>query len=190
MIYGLITVPAGTRLTHETAMGIDEKVHFVDAFGWIDTNYPDIANILKMDVSTYGIDVPVEYVDKGHSLENAPAPAPGTTDAPKILTTTEGENKAIARKFSDILHEWLGVDTMKKVVEINAMPGNENNCASHEFCDANEAVAEAFEKVLGREYCFYNDEEPHTEQQHANDTATLNAAWDIAKAAGFNSSSI
>lgn len=61
--YGEITVPAGTPLTHKTAMGIDEKIHFVNSYGWIEKNYPAIASILILDVSSYGIDVPVEYVD-------------------------------------------------------------------------------------------------------------------------------
>lgn len=62
MVYGQITVPAGTKLTHKTAMGDDPKYHFVDDFGWIDRNYPEIAKMLKMDVISYGIDVPVKYV--------------------------------------------------------------------------------------------------------------------------------
>lgn len=61
--YGEITVPKGTRLTHQTAMGIDESYHFVNEYGWIKTNYPNIANILLHDVSHYGINVPKEYVD-------------------------------------------------------------------------------------------------------------------------------
>jgi hypothetical protein len=61
--YGLITVPAGTKVTHQTACGLDEKIHFVNEYNWIDKNYPDFANILKMDVSSYGIDVPKEFID-------------------------------------------------------------------------------------------------------------------------------
>lgn len=62
--YGEITVPAGTRITHMTAMGMDEKIHFVNEFGWIDKNYPEFSSILKMDAQNYGIDVPIEYVQK------------------------------------------------------------------------------------------------------------------------------
>lgn len=61
--YGDITIPCGTPLTHQTASGIDVKYHFVNAFGWIDENYPTIANILKMDAQNYGINIPVEFVD-------------------------------------------------------------------------------------------------------------------------------
>ena len=63
MRYGEITVPKGTRTTHQTASGIDEFYNFVDEYGWIDENYPDIKNILKMDVSTYGINVPAKFLE-------------------------------------------------------------------------------------------------------------------------------
>lgn len=60
--YGEITVPAGTPVTHKTACGIDEKVHFVASTKWIYENYKDIDSILKHDVVYYGIDVPKEFI--------------------------------------------------------------------------------------------------------------------------------
>ena len=62
--YGEITVPKGTRLTHQTACGVNENSHFVNEFGWIDRDYKDVANILKHDVMYYGIDIPVEFIEK------------------------------------------------------------------------------------------------------------------------------
>lgn len=56
--YGSITVPKGTRVTHQTALGIDEKYHFVNEYEWIDKGYLKIANLLRMDVHNYGINVP------------------------------------------------------------------------------------------------------------------------------------
>lgn len=61
--YGNITVPKGTRLSHITASGKDERYHFVSEFEWIDKNYPDIAFGLHFDASTYGINIPAEFVD-------------------------------------------------------------------------------------------------------------------------------
>lgn len=60
--YGPITIPAGTRTTHHTAMGEDPNYNFVDEYGWIKNNYPDIANILHHDVYYHGIDIPKEYI--------------------------------------------------------------------------------------------------------------------------------
>lgn len=64
--YGTITVPAGTALTHRTAMGIDLDYHFVADYGWIADNYKSIDRVLLHDVQYYGINVPVEYVDYEH----------------------------------------------------------------------------------------------------------------------------
>jgi len=61
--YGLITIPAGTLLTHKTALGVDPAYHFVNSTNWIDKNYAHIANILRHDVVYTGINVPKEYVD-------------------------------------------------------------------------------------------------------------------------------
>ena len=63
MKYGEITVPAGTKVNHHTAMGEDEKYHFVCEYGWIKKQYPTFANILIWDVDHHGIDVPVEYIE-------------------------------------------------------------------------------------------------------------------------------
>lgn len=68
--YGVITVPAGVRLTHKTASGNDDDYHFVDEFEWIDTSYPDISDILKHDITHFGLDVPKEYVCYDKAWEN------------------------------------------------------------------------------------------------------------------------
>lgn len=60
--YGEIIVPKGTRLTHQTAIGIDKKYHFVDEYDWIIKHYPEINKVLKHDVFYYGIDIPKEFV--------------------------------------------------------------------------------------------------------------------------------
>ena len=62
MIYGQITVPAGTETTHKTACGIDLNYNFVDEYGWIKKYYPEISSILLHDVKYYGINVPKEYL--------------------------------------------------------------------------------------------------------------------------------
>ncbi len=62
MGYGQITVPAGTETTNQTAMGIDLNYNFVNEYGWIKNNYPEISNILLHDVKYHGINVPKEYL--------------------------------------------------------------------------------------------------------------------------------
>lgn len=61
--YGPITVPAGTKVTHQTALGPDPNYHFVDDLSWIERDYPTISGILRHDATYYGINVPKEYVE-------------------------------------------------------------------------------------------------------------------------------
>jgi len=61
--YGAITVPAGTKVTHQTALGIDENYHFVNEFEWVKVKYPDFSNTLIMDLDSYGLNIPKEYID-------------------------------------------------------------------------------------------------------------------------------
>ena len=81
---------------------------------------------------------------------------------------------ALSRKFSSILMEWLGKETMDDVVKVNA-ERNDNTCASHDHTDANMAMLEAFEVLFGRANDLQDD----------GDTDLWNAAWDKAKKQGF-----
>ncbi len=54
---------------------------------------------------------------------------------------------------------------------------DDRTCATHNFCDANVYMAEAFEATVGRE--------PDTSEQ--GDVAMWNSAWDMALRAGFAS---
>lgn len=52
----------------------------------------------------------------------------------------------------------------------NSTETNINCCHSHDFCDANETMAEAFKEVLGRDIDLQSD----------IDTALWNGAWNYA----------
>jgi hypothetical protein len=64
--YPPFVVPAGTRVSHMTAMGEDPNYHFVDEFEWVKKS--SIAewchnwDFVISDMKTYGIDIPKEYV--------------------------------------------------------------------------------------------------------------------------------
>ena len=58
MRHGKVTVPKGTKVTHQTALGIDENYHFVDDLSWI----PKDNFLLRHDVTYYGINVPKELI--------------------------------------------------------------------------------------------------------------------------------
>ena len=63
MNHGIITVPKGTEVTHETAMGYDVNYNFVLDVSWVKPFYDDTPNLaLIHDINTYGINVPKEYM--------------------------------------------------------------------------------------------------------------------------------
>lgn len=55
-----IVIPKGTRTTHKTALGVDEKYNFIDDFSWIAKNMP----LMKHDAMYYGIDIPADKVER------------------------------------------------------------------------------------------------------------------------------
>jgi hypothetical protein len=92
------------------------------------------------------------------------------------LPTTD----ALARRFAAVLLEWLGATTLRDVNARNATYaaeyGDPNRvCATHDFCDANQAMLDALESLHGPDYEL-SDDAVH---------ALINAAWTQAKAAGF-----
>lgn len=66
--YGIITVPKGTRVTHQTAMGVDENYNFVADLSWIplvEHNGRKIKQYgLIHDLTFYGLNVPKQYIEE------------------------------------------------------------------------------------------------------------------------------
>ena len=61
--YGILTIPKGTLLTHQTANGFDEKYHFVNEFSWVELTEDGTKQFgLLHDLEYRGINVPKEYV--------------------------------------------------------------------------------------------------------------------------------
>ena len=85
----------------------------------------------------------------------------------------------LAAVFAEVLHEWLTPAQMREVVARNEHYGNA--CASHDFCDANMAMDEAFTKTQGREL-----EMGEGTRQSRADVALWNGAWAIAKRMNFD----
>jgi hypothetical protein len=74
----------------------------------------------------------------------------------------------LAREFSRILKLWLTAEQMAQVVADNAQEDSDSSvCHSHDYCDANMAMAQALSN-LGM-----------------FDPLDWNAAWDMAKANHF-----
>jgi hypothetical protein len=78
-------------------------------------------------------------------------------------------------EFARILRDELGNRYMREIVARNAAEADSRVCHSHDFIDANIVMAEAFERVMGRE----------ADTQDGADLDLFNGAWDAAKASGF-----
>ena len=93
----------------------------------------------------------------------------------------------LAREFAKEITEWLGVETMREVVRLNASyVGTEFDgcCATHNFCDANMAMLRCFERVMEKE--FHEDSEnPELEHQREEERELWNSAWVLAHENNF-----
>lgn len=79
----------------------------------------------------------------------------------------------LARTFARVLREWL---TAEEIAEVNAKnSGGEHWCASHDYCDANMAMAEAWTLAFGNE----------PSVQEADDCDRWDRAWTLAKRRRF-----
>ncbi len=84
---------------------------------------------------------------------------------------------SLAAEFAARLRAELTPDQIAEVNRRNATPQYQNgSCASHDFCDANMPMAEAFEASTGKEV------DPSSE----TDARLWNAAWEAARRAGFD----
>lgn len=80
--------------------------------------------------------------------------------------------EALAERFVAILRDWMDADEWAEMCERNAAETQPGICHSHDFCDADMAMWEA-----------WNELSPHTlEVQEENHTALWKQAWDIAAA--------
>lgn len=89
------------------------------------------------------------------------------------MTTYTDADIRLAHAFADILLDWLGDEKFEQMklknVEYDGMA-----CASHDYCDANEAMLEAWPKVYRRDYRFDDA-----------DTLAWNRAWEAAHELGL-----
>ena len=98
---------------------------------------------------------------------------------------TDPAVRALARAFARELTAMLGAGTIAEVARRNRAETDPGVCHSHDFCDANEAMLEAYRRVFGRPVVWTSGADPG-----AAVTDTLNRAWDLAKTAGFDASKV
>ena len=82
------------------------------------------------------------------------------------------ETEKLAAEFVAVLTEWLTPAEFAEMQRRNVTAG-EGVCASHDFCDANMAMDEAFTHALGRK----PDVMDSDDGAEGRDVALWNAAW-------------
>jgi hypothetical protein len=83
----------------------------------------------------------------------------------------EDRESAIARRFADHLRESLSPEQWREMRLVNRGHTTDKICASHDYCDANMPMDEAFQEIIGHEIDCSSDTE----------TGIWNRAWDLAK---------
>lgn len=86
--------------------------------------------------------------------------------------------KALANKFIQLLNDALEPEQISTINERNKKYfscGDTDICATHEFCDPNQYMLDAFSAIIGREPVF------GTENDNGSDLRLMNNAWLLAK---------
>lgn len=105
-------------------------------------------------------------------------------DCYDTLTQTTGEKIMqpqieLAQRFSELLKRVIG-PSIADVISRNALEENCDVCHSHDFCDANEVMLQAW-KDCG------HDPDDITGEDHADEARRLwQTSWDIAKEYDFD----
>lgn len=89
----------------------------------------------------------------------------------------------LAKQFCFILREWLTQDELKRVNLRNARRGYDGSCATHEFCDPNEAMLMAWSRCGVDLTIGWGDNVPLSTDAQTNAWVE---AWTIAREARFN----
>jgi hypothetical protein len=93
--------------------------------------------------------------------------------------TRDQQVNMIAEAFGEVMRQWLTpaeFAEMKRRNETEAAYA-EGACASHDYCDANMAMMEAFDQIMGRLLTVESDDMAQAEA----DCAIWNDAWNLSR---------
>lgn len=127
-----------------------------------------------------GIEIAETYRDMLQDVDELLDCTPGSVlsqirEAEKAISEALAEiTERLARLFSEGLKRDIGRDVLAACVIENTIR-NDGTCATHDRCDANVAMINAFFVLFGR------DPEPNEKA----DAELINNAWSLAKARGF-----
>lgn len=161
-----------------------ELIEFADTLVYYDTmdeaEEAGREKITTLDAAIKAIEKDNDYkvVKKGNSFAKGGRVVKGGP-----ITASKVKDLAIA--FTKELRTEISAEDMDAIVAENK-ERNDNTCATHDYVDSNMSMNDAFEKSTGRDYTFYNGDDPKTEKQNELDDALMQAAWSFAKANDFD----
>lgn len=91
----------------------------------------------------------------------------------------------LSDEFSRLIVANFSAEQLAETIAKNHTPEYSGCCATHDYCDANMVMDEAFQNIMNREFIFWNDEKPETEEQNRKDTDLVNQAWAVSKSKDF-----
>jgi aminoglycoside phosphotransferase len=89
----------------------------------------------------------------------------------------------LAKAFAEELNKTLTAEQMEEVNRLNAAEENDGICHSHDFCDANVIMLNAWQLIDPTADCTQIIRSPKL-------AAKWNIAWDMAKTNGFSAAAI
>lgn len=88
----------------------------------------------------------------------------------------------VARAFAEIIRDWLSPKEVRHMNIANAFENNPRVCHSHDYCDANQAMLDAFQKC-GLDACSTGGDDIGPMDDKCE--SIWNEAWEIARKALF-----
>lgn len=89
--------------------------------------------------------------------------------------------KNLAIEFSKVLNQWLTSEQLAEINRLNKTPEyQDGSCATHNYCDANQAMIDAFATLYNRQ----------PDVQCDRDNSLIDGAWSLARYHNFNPSAI
>lgn len=86
----------------------------------------------------------------------------------------------VANRFIEILSKDLGEDVMAEIRSKAKSPTYAMCCGSHDYCDANMVMLEAFKDCVGREAAIFSEDAEKPDSTHEQDTGLINQSWALA----------
>ena len=114
---------------------------------------------------------------------------PNQTVNTSMLVDSDTVKRAIVlgEAFCNVLSKWLTPEQIVEAAARNAQESDEIICHSHDFCDANMAMWEAWQQAFGSEPLMVGtDGTPEEQAEEEQQRSLWNMAWELAKVAKFN----